>query len=259
MIASGFSWFHLIPAVDEGTLLEPLGLHGDVYVHLHAWMAALGLLAFALIARRGLDRVTAAEGWRAWDADERPSARSIAEAIADWMRGEMNKLMPGGETKTFFPLIASLFMYIFLCNIMAIVPGLLPPTDNINANVGMAVISFLTFNIVGLTRDPVGYIKHLMGPMLALAPVLFVLEVLSLCIRPLSLTLRLTANMFGDHTVFGVMSDLVPIWFPVPWLVPLLMLAILVSAVQAFVFSILSATYIALALPHHAAADGDHH
>lgn len=260
MIASGFSWFHLVPGVDDDALLAPLGLHSDTYVHVTAWAVALGLILFAVLARQGLVRAQGAEGWHAYEADASPSARSIAEAMADWMRTEMGKLMPARDVRTFFPLVASYFLYIFGCNILSIFPGFIPPTDNINTNLGMAVISFLVFNFVGLSRDPVGYIKHLMGPMLVLAPAMFCLELLSLCFRPLSLTLRLTANMFGDHTVFGVMSGLIPHWWmSAPWLVPLLMLAILVSAVQAFVFSILSATYISLALPHHAHGDDDPH
>jgi F-type H+-transporting ATPase subunit a len=90
-------------------------------------------------------------------------------------------------------------------------------------------------------------LKHLAGPALLLAPFMFFLEVLSLFIRPVSLTIRLTANMFGDHLVFGVMSGLVPLILPSL----LLILACVVSVVQAFVFSLLTIIYIHLALPHH--------
>ena len=130
---------------------------------------------------------------------------------------------------------------------MGLIPGFIPPTDNVNTNVGMATISFAVFLFVGLSRDPVGFIKHLGGPVLALAPLMFVVEVISLCVRPLALVLRLTGNMFGDHLVFTIMSGMVPIFVPVVFLC----LAILVSTIQAFVFSLLTAIYIYLSVPHH--------
>jgi F-type H+-transporting ATPase subunit a len=126
-----------------------------------------------------------------------------------------------------------------------------PPTQNINTNVGMALSSFLVFNAVGLKRDPVGYIKHIMGPVWWLVPLMFIVELVSLAARPITLALRLTANLYGDHLVFTLVSDMTsPI--PVAWV--LMPLAIMVSGIQAFVFALLSTIYIALSLPHD-----DHH
>lgn len=127
---------------------------------------------------------------------------------------------------------------------------MLPPSDNINSNAGIAIASFLVFMWVGLSRDFAGFIKHLAGPSLFLVPLLFPIEVLSLLVRPVTLMVRLTANMFGDHKVYTVVSDLVPIVIPMP----LLVLAAFVSLVQAFIFSLLSTVYIGMSLPHD-----DHH
>lgn len=257
MFASGFSWAHLIvPKLGLDGVLESMGASSDTHIVFHAWLATFLVLGFAVVARMGLEKAKARAGVERYFADETLSARTIAEGLGGLWLGLMRDLMGKVDAAYFFPFVASLFTYIFTANVMGIFPGILPPTDNANTNFGMAAIVFLTFNAVGLKRDAAGYIKHLMGPVLLLAPMLFLLETFSLFVRMGTLTLRLTGNMFGDHTVFNVMSDLVGgAWFvPIP--VPFLGLAIFVSFMQAFVFALLTAVYIAMAIPHH---DDDHH
>jgi F-type H+-transporting ATPase subunit a len=263
--ASGFSWFRLIPAVDRDSALHALGVTehslspghevANTTVYLHAWLAAAVLIAFAIVARIGLEKARSRNGLERYFTSDKITPLAFAEVFVGGIYGIMADLLDKKDAKLFFPLIGGLFLYIFACNIQSIIPGFLPPTDNINTNVGMALITFLTFNFVGLSRDPVGYIKHLAGPVLLLAPFMFPLEVLSLCIRPMSLTIRLTANLFGDHLVFNVMSDLVPPVVPAL----LLVLACVVSVIQAFVFSLLTVIYIHLALPHHEGHDDHAH
>lgn len=247
MIASGFSWFHLIPAVDHDQLLAGLGVHGHTYVFLHTWLACLILLVFGGIARLQLDAARARPDLSKWYADERLSARNFAEMLVSGLRYFMDDLLDKKDVRAFLPLIGSFFLYIWVCNLFSLVPGLLPPTDYVNTNVGIAAVSFLTFLAVGLSRDPVGFIKHLWGPVWWLGVLLFPIEVISLFIRPTALVLRLTGNMFGDHLVFTIMSDMVPIFVPVAFLA----LATMVSTIQAFVFSLLSVIYIHLSVPHH--------
>jgi F-type H+-transporting ATPase subunit a len=196
-----------------------------------------------------LERARQRPGIEKYVPSEKVGVLSMAEVFVGGIQGLMSDLLDKADTRRFFPLIAGLFSYIFVCNIQSILPGFLPPTSNVNTNVGMAAITFLTFNAVGLSRDPAGYVKHLAGPILLLVPLLFPIELMSLFIRPLSLTVRLTANLFGDHQVFSVMSGIMPI----PIILPsaLLLLAIVVSVVQAFVFSLLTVIYIHLSLPHH--------
>lgn len=261
MFASGFSWFRLIPMVDKDEVLKSLGLTehslfaghsvAESYVYLHAWLAAAVLIGFAVLGRMALERAKARQGIEKYFSSESFSILAFAEVFATGIQGLMSDLLSKRDVRLFFPLIAGLFAYIFTCNIQGLFPGFLPPTDNINTNVGMAIVVFLTFNAIGLMRDPVGFIKHLAGPALLLAPFMFPLEVVSLCIRPVSLTVRLTANMFGDHQVFSIVSGLVPGVVPVG----LMLLACMVSVVQAFVFSLLTVIYINLSLPHD---DHDH-
>lgn len=242
LIASGFSWFHLlIPGVDGSE-------HGVALAG--AWLVTLVLIVFAVVARMGLERARARNGLEAFQADETLTARNAAEIFLEGIQGMMSDVLERRDVRTFFPLIGALFAYIFVGNLMALLPGFQPPTDNINTNVGMALIVFFTFNAVGLSRDAVGYIKHLMGPVLFVAWLIFPIEFVGLFVRPLSLSVRLTGNIFGDHAVFNIMSELVPIGVPVIFLA----LGLLVSVIQAFVFSLLSTIYISLSVPH-----GDHH
>jgi F-type H+-transporting ATPase subunit a len=259
MFASGFSWFRLIPDVDRDTLLERMGIDHhtldawfttqrgvpETHVYLHAWLAAAVLVGFAIAARVALERARRRQGIEKYFTSEGPGVLSFAEVFATGIKGMMGDLLGARDVRAFFPIIAGLFAYILACNLQSLLPGCLPPTDNVNTNAGMALLVFVMFNAVGLGRDPVGYVKHLAGPALFLIPLLFPIELISLLIRPVSLTIRLTANLFGDHQVFSIMSGLFP-----PIGAALLVLALMVSVVQAYVFSLLSVIYINLSLPH---------
>jgi len=252
MLASGFSWFRLIPAVDDNSILDiipnvdPEHSAVDAQTHLHAWLSVAVLLGIAWVARGQLDRMRKRSGLERYFTDDKPTVLASVEVFAEGIRSLMGDLLGAKDVRYYFPFVAGLFTYIFACNIQGIIPGFLPPTDVIDTNVGMAVTVFVLFNAIGLYRDPVGYIRHLGGPVLLLAPFMFAVETISLFIRPVSLTIRLTANMFGDHQVFTILSGLIPVILPAA----LLGLATLVSFVQAFVFSLLTVIYINLSLPH---------
>ena len=247
MIASGFSWFNIIPPLDQNILGAVGGADYNVTITMaHAWLACFGVLLFAVLGRMAIAKAAARQGMEKHYADEKFSIRTLVEVFGTFIRNMMGDVMPKKEIAHYSAYVASLFLYILFCNLQGIIPGLVPPTDNVNTNVGMAMASFAVFMWVGLSRDPVGFVKHLIGPMLALAPLMFPLETLSLMLRPMTLALRLTGNLFGDHLVFTIISGEVPLIVPSA----LLGLAIFVSFMQAFVFSLLTAVYIGLSLPH---------
>jgi F-type H+-transporting ATPase subunit a len=106
---------------------------------------------------------------------------------------------------------------------------------------------FLYYNVVGIkTQGLKNYLGHMTGPILWLAPLIFVIELISHLVRPMSLSLRLFGNINGDHVVLGIFSDLVPLVLPVIFMA----LGIFVSVIQAFVFTLLSTIYIGLATAH---------
>ena len=126
-------------------------------------------------------------------------------------------------------------------------PGFLPPTASISNNFAMAIVVFLVFNYAGLKEDWKGYLGHIAGPVAALAPVLFVLESFSILLRPLTLSVRLYVNMFADHLLLGVATNIFDYVLPAA----LVGLGVFVSVVQAFIFMLLTVVYMSLALPHH--------
>jgi F-type H+-transporting ATPase subunit a len=138
-------------------------------------------------------------------------------------------------------------LFIFVANLMSVVPGGLPPTDNVNTNLAMSLVVLSVYVIEGVRRTGMGFFKHMAGPVIWLAPLIFAIEAAGVfLIRPASLTLRLFGNINGDHMVFGIMSDLVPVVVPSIFLA----LGIWVSFLQAFVFTLLSAIYIMLSVGH---------
>lgn len=152
----------------------------------------------------------------------------------------------GEKGRTIFPLLAGIFLYIITSNLLGLVPGCDAPTANINTNAAMAAFVFLYYNYVGLRRWGPGYIKHFMGPMLPLAPLMLPIELVSHCSRPLSLTLRLFGNIRGEEIVlmlFFVMA-------PVVATVPTYFLFFIAKSLQAFIFFMLTMIYLQGAMEH---------
>jgi F-type H+-transporting ATPase subunit a len=148
------------------------------------------------------------------------------------------------DAEKYLPLVGSLFVYILSCNLIGLIPGFKSPTDNINTNLGCSIIVFIYYNYVGIRE--VGwkkYLRNFMGPVLWLAPLILVVELVSHIVRPISLSVRLYGNIAGDHIVLGMFSNIAPFVVPVLFM----LLAVFISFIQAFVFSLLSTIYIALA------------
>ena len=154
------------------------------------------------------------------------------------------------DAKRYLPLTGTLAIFIFLCNIQGLIPGMLPPTDTLKTNLGLALLVFLVYNISGLFRNGFSYLAHFLGPKIGGFPWLFPLflpiEIVSHLARPVSLSLRLTGNIVADHKVVGVVAMMIPLLVPLPFL----LLGTVVSIVQTLVFTLLSIIYIGLAIEH---------
>jgi F-type H+-transporting ATPase subunit a len=150
----------------------------------------------------------------------------------------------GEKGKPYFPLIATLAFFIFIANMLGLIPGFMPPTANLNTTAACAVIVFVLTHIIGLKEHGVGYIKHFMGPVWWLAPLIFPIEIVGHLSRPVSLSMRLFGNMTGHELVVMILIFLVP--FAVPVLMSIM--GLLVAFIQAFVFALLSMIYLSGAL-----------
>jgi len=150
------------------------------------------------------------------------------------------------KARRYYPILAGSFFFILFANLLGLVPGFLPPTGNINTTLGFALVIFIMYNYYGFKEHGVGYLKHFTGPIIFLAPLMVVIEIVSHIVRPISLSLRLFMNITGDHMVLGVFTNLTHILFPAIFIG----LGIFVAFLQAFIFTILSAIYIALSEAH---------
>jgi F-type H+-transporting ATPase subunit a len=139
--------------------------------------------------------------------------------------------------------------------LIGLLPGFSPATDNFNTTLALGVIIFVTTHIYGLKENGWKHVKHFFGPIWWLAPLMVVIETISHLVRPLSLGIRLMANMMADHMVLTIFLGLLPtaylmrLWLPIP--LPMYLLGTIVVLVQTLVFCLLSTIYIAMAIEQH--------
>ncbi len=162
----------------------------------------------------------------------------------------------GKENRRYVPFTGSIFLFILSANLLGLIPGVAATTTTVWVNVGMALVVFIHFNMVGIkTNGVIGYLKHFGGPIWWIFPLMFAIEILSTCLRLLTLNLRLYWNITADHIVVGVFTDLVPLFVPVIFY----FLGTFVCFMQAFVFTTLTMVYILLASQHEEGhEDGNH-
>jgi len=245
------SWFQLIPGVYDGKMMSVVGLHdhqGHIAVTvLGSWLVCGLLVLMALGARMGLNAARAQGGTLQYVPASGLSLRNIFEIFVFSIRNLSSSMLDARDSRKFFPLFGGTFAYIFLCNLMGVLPGMLPPTENVSNNFAMSLVVLLTYLAVGFGRNPGPFAKHLFGPVVWLAPLIGAIELVGLLIiRPGSLSLRLMGNIVGDHMVLGIMSDLTKAFIPTIFLG----LGIFVSFLQAFVFTLLSIIYISMSIVH---------
>ncbi len=156
--------------------------------------------------------------------------------------GEENALM-------LFPMLATLFLYIFVANMIGLIPGFTSPTGSFNITVGLTVIVWVAHHVLGFRAHGLKYYKHFTGPIPVMAPFMIILELISNFARLLSLSMRLFGNMFAKKVLLGVLITLAGAYFAP---LPILALGTLLSAIQAIVFLLLATLYCAQALePAH--------
>jgi F-type H+-transporting ATPase subunit a len=244
-----FTWYALLPH-DWQTIIQQ-----------HTFFALISALFVLFFAWRGRAALARAQDPTIPASDL--GARNIAELLVGLVVSQSDAVI-GRQGRKFVPYFGTLFLFILFSNLIGLLPGFAPPTSNLNTTVGLALISFVGYNVIGFKEMGTGYLKHFVGPMtdlpaqsflgkLAFVPLLllsvtffFVLELVSHLFRPVSLALRLFGNMMGDHIVIEVFMDLTKLVVPVIFYA----LGTLVSVIQAAVFMLLSMIYVSLAISH---------
>jgi F-type H+-transporting ATPase subunit a len=169
--------------------------------------------------------------------------QNVMEVIIGGFDSLLNEIM-GHNGRQFFPLIATLGLFILTSNLIGIIPGFESPTANINTNAAMAIVVFLSTHVVGVKNHGLKYFKQFLGPVWWLTPLMLPIELISHISRPLSLTFRLFGNIKGEDIVLLVVLFLVPYFVPIP----VFILMIFTSLVQTLVFMLLAMMYIAGAM-----------
>jgi F-type H+-transporting ATPase subunit a len=167
--------------------------------------------------------------------------QSVLELIVDLFTGLLDETV-GHKGRAYLPFILTFAIFILVSNFMGLIPGLLPPTSNLNTTFGLSIIVFLATHYVGVKEHGVKYFKHFMGPVWWLAPLIIPIEIIGHLARPASLALRLFGNMMGHEQIDGVLLILMPVAYPLLLLTSVL--GIIVFLIQAFIFSLLSMMYL---------------
>ncbi len=209
-----------------------------------AWIpdpAIMALLLTAILA------VTLPLAKRRYDPDRPGAVQNFLEMVVAAIRDLLDDVIGHGASKRYLPMIGAFAIFIFAANLFGMVFFLQPPTGSLSTTVALAVVSFVYFNTQGIREHgALRYLGHFMGPVLWLAPLFFVIEMIGNFARILSLSLRLFMNIFGEHTATGIFASLAPIF--VPW--PLMALGLFTALLQAFIFVTLTAVYVSLATAH---------
>lgn len=214
-----------------------LGMELEMWVPiLMAVTVGLGIVAVVWIGTRRLDR-------------EPGRLQAFLEMIADGLTGFFGGVL-GKHAPRYTPLLSAFFLYILLMNYSALIPGFQAATSKLSTTVALALLIFCTTHYEGIrAHGLIGYGKHFLGEPLWLAPLMFPIHMAGELARPLSLSLRLFGNIFGEDTLGAVILSMGAFLFancyiPVPIQFPLMFLAMLAGLIQAVVFTLLSAVYI---------------
>ncbi len=175
-----------------------------------------------------------------------PSRRqSVAEMIVQMFESVVVEAV-GPEGRKYVPVIGTVGIFIFACNMIGLVPGLMSPTSKLNVTVGCALVVFFYYHAQGVKSQGLRYFKHFLGPIPALAPLMLPIELISHFSRPVSLSMRLFCNIFAEELLILIMASIIPFLLPLPFMA----VAIFTSVIQAYVFVLLSCIYIAGAVAH---------
>jgi len=197
---------------------------------LYTWLVMIFLILLSLFAKRHLHINPG-------------RIQNVMEVIVDGMHKLLIDTM-GPSGLKFFPLIATIGLFILVSNLLGLVPGFESPTANLNTNVSMALIVFFLTHIMGVRIHGIKYLKQFVGPSPWLAPLMLPIEIVGHLARPVSLTFRLFGNIEGGHLVLAVILILVPFLVPLP----IMALKLLICFIQTLVFMLLSMMYIAGAM-----------
>jgi F-type H+-transporting ATPase subunit a len=181
--------------------------------------------------------------------------QSVAESIYELVHGITHDVLHE-NARTYFPFVLTLFVFILFANVLGLIPYSFTVTSHYVITLALALVVFIGATIIGFIRNGFGYLKLFVpsGVPVFLLPLVIVIEIVSYFIRPMSLSIRLFANMMAGHMMLKVMAGFVVMlgvtagWLPLAAMVGLMGLELLVAALQAYVFALLTCMYLSDAM-----------
>lgn len=226
---------HHAPLIQLPNFLAPLGVPGE-WLPPHVtftWLVMTILVIFGWVVGRNLRAVP-------------NPIQSFAEVVIEGFYALLDQMI-GRQGREFLPLVGTAGLFILTSNLLANIPGFQPPTANWNTTIALALTVFVSYNYFGIRKHGLrNYLKHFCGPIWWLAPLMFPIEFIGHLARPVSLSIRLFGNIFGEESVVTILLGLS--WLVMPyliWLGVMLPLSLFTAAVQTFVFIMLTMVYIA--------------
>ncbi|MDM8538256.1 F0F1 ATP synthase subunit A [Desulfobacterales bacterium HSG17] len=214
--------------------LVGLGHFAHAYPHVvYTWVVMGILIGAGILASKGIGMVPT-------------KMQNLFEIIISGIEEFMVEIT-GEEGRWLFPLAATIFIYVFICNLVGLIPGFFPPTASLNTTLSCALVVVVFTHIIGVKYHGVKYIKHFLGPVWWMIPLILPVEIIGHLARILSLSFRLFGNMMGHELVLGILFGLAGLFFAP---LPIMALGIFVALVQAFVFFLLSVMYFTGAMEH---------
>ncbi len=217
-------------------LFELIGLDhfAHAYPHvIYSWVVMVLLIVLGGLAAKGVSLIPS-------------KGQNFFEILVSGIEEFMVETA-GEESRWFLPVIATVFIYIAACNLIGLIPGFFPPTASLNTTAACALTVFAFTHFIGVKCHGVKYVKHFLGPIWWMSPLIFIIEIIGHLARVLSLSFRLFGNMMGHEIVLGILFALAGA-FLAP--LPIMALGIFVALVQAFVFFLLSIIYFSSAMEH---------
>lgn len=177
--------------------------------------------------------------------------QNFMEYILDTLREQFSGALGDGGQQ-YLPLVMTLFLYIVVSNLLGLVPAFKSATAATSTTIALGLFVFVFVQYVGIKHNGVvNYLKHFCGPVLALAPLLIIIELVGEIAKPFSLGMRLFGNVYGEDIINDLLTQGGTHLFFIPFQVPIYLLQIFTDLVQAYIFAILTCSYISIFTSSH--------
>ncbi|CAN2042193.1 ATP synthase subunit a [Candidatus Magnetomoraceae bacterium gMMP-15] len=211
-----------------------MGHFAHTYPHvIYSWAVMLLLIGLSIIAIKGISLIPS-------------KGQNVMELLVSGLEEFMVDIT-GEEGRWLMPIVATVFIYVLFGNLIGLVPGFYPPTASLNTTLSCALVVVVFTHVIGIKYHGAKYVKHFLGPVWWMVPIIAPIEVIGHLARILSLSFRLFGNMMGHELVLGILFLLAGAFFAP---LPIMALGIFVALVQAFVFFLLSVMYFSGAMEH---------